>query len=406
MYDVIVVGAGPGGAATSYYLARQGAQVLLLDKSNFPRDKTCGDGLGPRAITVLDNMGLLDSVAQKARRVNQIGIYAPNGNKLLAQVPQQPEVVDYALVLPRLILDNLIVEGAARAGVTFKAPVHVSDVDHEPAGVVVKGEASGRAFEERGRCMVIATGANTRLLVRSGLLPQPPRTMVAARAYFEGVEQAAGDLEFHFDGVPLPGYGWVFPVAGGGANIGAGVYRAAPGATTAPISSHGVFGAFVKTIFEKRLRGAAQTGPAKAFPLRIDFLEAHLHGDRIFAVGEAAGLVNPLTGEGIDYALESGRLAAAYLMGLLAEQNFDAQHCAGYSQVLNNRYRHQFRFLTMVAKLLLNRPMLNKAVKAAANQVNYRNLLVEVAMGNRRVSPASSAYVLAKLALGSIAWSL
>src|SRR5260221_10188752 len=126
MYDVIVIGAGPGGASASYYLARQGARVLLLDKSNFPRDKTCGDGLGPRAIAVLGDMGLLERVAQKARRANQLSLYAPNGSKLLAELPRQPEVADYALVLPRLILDNLIVEGAARAGATFQAPVHIS----------------------------------------------------------------------------------------------------------------------------------------------------------------------------------------------------------------------------------------------------------------------------------------
>src|SRR5579859_4066800 len=312
MYDVIVIGAGPGGASASYYLARGGAKVLLLDKSNFPRDKTCGDGVGPRAIAVLADMGLLGRVSQKAYRANQIGIHAPNGSKLLAQVPQQSEVVDYALVVPRLIFDNLILEGAARAGATFQSPVHISEVAHGRDEVVVKGEAGGRSFEERGRCIVIATGANTKLLQRTGILAQPPRTMVAARAYFEGVGYTTGDLEFHFDGVPLPGYGWVFPVAGGGANIGAGVYRAGPVAEAAPRTSHGVFAAFVKSIGEKRLQGASQAGPAKAFPLRIDFLEAHLNGDRIFAVGEAAGLVNPLTGEGIDYALESGRLAAAY----------------------------------------------------------------------------------------------
>src|SRR5258708_36848547 len=98
MYDVIVVGAGPGGASASYYLARGGAKVLLLDKSNCPRDKTCGDGLSPRAISVLRDMGLLDSVAQKACRVDYVGIYSPNGNNLVAQVQQQDELVDYALV--------------------------------------------------------------------------------------------------------------------------------------------------------------------------------------------------------------------------------------------------------------------------------------------------------------------
>jgi len=405
IYDVIVVGAGPGGASASYYLARAGARVLLLDKSSFPRDKTCGDGLSPRAIAVLSDMGLLDTIAQKAFRVNYVGLYAPNGHSLVAQVQPTPDLVDYALVLPRLILDNLIVEGAARAGVSFQAPVHVSDVTHTAEGVVVTGESAGRSFAERGRCVLIATGASTRLLVRTGLLEQAPSTMLAARAYYGGVDKNSADLEFHFDGVPLPGYGWVFPISGGAANIGAGVYRAAPGTAGTPHTSQAVFRTFVEATLGPRLHGASRLGPVKGFPLRVDFLETRLHGDRIFAVGEAAGLVNPLTGEGIDYALESGRLAASYVVDLLARNAFDAQHCAGYSQALNKRFRDQFRFLTMVTRLLINRPMLDRAIKAATKQASYKDLLVDIAMGTRRVSPVSSAYTLAKLAVGTIAWS-
>jgi geranylgeranyl reductase family protein len=403
MYDVIVVGAGPGGASASYYLARQGARVLLLDKSTFPRDKTCGDGLSPRAIAVLSDMGLLDAVAQKACRVSRIGIHAPNGNSFLAQVPKQDDLVDYGLVLPRLILDHLIVEAAAAAGAELRTPVHVSDVEHDADGVVVKGEANGRSLAERGRCVLIATGASTKLLLRAGLLDQPPHTMLAARAYYENMGLNSVDLEFHFDGVPLPGYGWVFPISGGGANIGAGVYRAGPGADALPRTSQAVFASFVKTTLGSRLNGAKQVGPVKGFPLRVDFLRARLNSERIFAVGEAAGLVNPLTGEGIDYALESGRVAAGYLTDALAHHAFNARHSAGYRRALNQRFRAQFRFLTIVRKVLINRPMLNKAVRAAAVQPSYKDFLIDIAMGNRRVSPVSSAYMLARLSVSSIA---
>src|SRR5258708_23480903 len=99
MYDVIVIGAGPGGASTSYYLARQGAKVLLLDKSNFPRDKTCGDGLGPRAISVLGDMGLLERVSQKAWRGKPPGPPPPTWDKVLAPAPPPHASAEYVPVL-------------------------------------------------------------------------------------------------------------------------------------------------------------------------------------------------------------------------------------------------------------------------------------------------------------------
>jgi flavin-dependent dehydrogenase len=153
------------------------------------------------------------------------------------------------------------------------------------------------------------------------------------------------------------------------------------------------------------LSSARQVGPLKGFPLRVDFLQARLHRDRIFAVGEAAGLVNPLTGEGIDYALESGQLAAQYLARALEQRGFDAETCAGYTELFHQRFRAQFRFLIYVARILITRPMLNRAVKAAIVQPSYKEFLIDIALGNRRASPLSSVYMLARLGLSSFIWS-
>jgi geranylgeranyl reductase family protein len=398
MYDAIVVGAGPGGAAASYYLARAGARVLLLDKSTFPRDKTCGDGLSPRAIAVLSEMGLLERVSARAARIDSISLYSPNRQQFAAHVPHRDGIVDYGLVLPRLTLDHLILEAAIGAGVEFRAPVHVQDVAHATEAVTVRGDARGQPFAERGRCVVAATGANTRLLTRIGLLRHTPRSMLAARAYFENIEAETKTLEFHFDGVPLPGYGWLFPVSAHAANIGAGGYLSGSGRRPAR-TSQSVLSGFLNDIMGDRLKTARQVGPVRGYPLRVDFLDGPWHGDRLFAVGEAAGLVNPLTGEGIDYALESGRLAAGYLRGLLDQHGFSAAACAGYSRALNRRFQAQFRFLTVVNELLVNGPMLNRAVKAANREPKYKDFLVDLALGSRRISLTLAAYMLARIAL-------
>ena len=128
LYDVVVIGAGPGGSATAYYLARRGLHVLLLDKAPFPRDKTCGDGLTPRALAVLDDMGLLEKLAQVGCRINGVEFYAPNGRSVGAPIATQDPRYAYMLVVPRVKLDDILREHALAAGTEFEDHVHVTNV--------------------------------------------------------------------------------------------------------------------------------------------------------------------------------------------------------------------------------------------------------------------------------------
>src|SRR5215467_3479828 len=119
MYDVVIVGAGPSGSTTAYYLAKQGLNVLLVDKFNFPRDKTCGDGLTPRALHILDDMGLLPSLMNIGYRVNAVEMAAPNGRTAVIPIPREPEFPAFSLVIPRKILDAIVLERALSKGAKF-----------------------------------------------------------------------------------------------------------------------------------------------------------------------------------------------------------------------------------------------------------------------------------------------
>src|SRR5262245_51824461 len=151
MHDVVIVGAGPGGSAAAHYLAQHGLDVLLLDKANFPRDKTCGDALTPRALAVLDEMGLLNELVRIGRRINSVEIVAPRGDSITAPLPKTAGWPEYALIIPRLILDNAIRERAVASGATFRSPVRVLNIAREGAGVVVTGEQHGQSVTFRGR---------------------------------------------------------------------------------------------------------------------------------------------------------------------------------------------------------------------------------------------------------------
>lgn len=381
MHDVVIVGAGPGGSTAAYYLAQAGLDVLLLDKFDFPRDKTCGDGLMPSALNVLADMGLLADLGRVSCRVEQLDVYAPNGQVTTATLP------DYALVVPRLVLDHALCERAVTKGANFEGKVKVTAVNGEDEAVVVKGRREGRSFEARARVAIMATGASTGLLRRAGILTQDPRRMmVAARAYFEGLTGLNDRLRFYFDGVPLPGYGWVFPLPEAKANIGAGIFRTGWRAARSAAPPMAVFEQFIQTPPLRALLAQGwQVGPVKSYPLRIDFGMAPTYGDRLLLVGEAAGLVNPLTGEGIDYALESGKIAAAYLLEQFEGGGFSSQHLAGYDRRLRARFQSLFRFCYGMQHFL-RRPMLNRLVKAANRHPDLKRLLVDVVQGRQTVA--------------------
>jgi flavin-dependent dehydrogenase len=166
-----------------------------------------------------------------------------------------------------------------------------------------------------------------------------------------------------------------------------------PGFTAArrPENSRAAFDAFIKRrSLANVLRGAVQRGPVKGYPLRVDFPEAPTWGDRVVLVGEAAGLVNPLTGEGIDYALESAQLAAEHVAGKVAAGDVARGSLAEYDRVLRARFERLFVFCRRLRDASLNTMLLNRLVRVASRREDLKMLLIDIALGNREVSASLS----------------
>ncbi|HEU5423097.1 MAG TPA: geranylgeranyl reductase family protein [Nitrolancea sp.] len=402
-YDVAVVGAGPGGAATAAYAAEMGLDVLLLDRASFPRDKTCGDGLTPRAQRVLAEMGLLGEALGAGHRLNTMEIVAPSAYRATTPMLRSDARTDGVAVVPRLILDELIVRRAEARGARLETPVRVVDVVQEGAGgegVLLTAERQGREVEYRARMAVIATGAGMGLLRRIGLLEQPPRLlMLCGRAYFSDISLPLEEIGVHFAGVTLPGYGWVFPLDGGRANIGAGVFR--PGRkASGPQNGQQAFARFVASPHLGRaLAGARREGPVRAAPLRLDFATAPTYGPRTLLVGEAAGLVSPVTGEGIDYALESGKIAAEHLHAMLADGDCSDERLRAYDRELRRRYQRLFVLFNRLRWLFLNPRVLTKLVVAADRHPDLMDLCLSIVLENENVADAFRARTVLKVLL-------
>ena len=398
-YDVAIVGAGPGGSATAYYLAKAGFSVLLLDKFTFPRDKTCGDALTPRALRILNDMGIAHAIEQIGHRINKVEFFAPQGHSAIAPLPQAKDDCDHLLFVRRLLLDNILLERAISSGANFEAPVRVTSATADGSSMLVQGVQHSRARTFRTRMVVIATGASTKLLLEMGVLKRMPEMMLCARTYYNGLSNILDSAQCRFDGVHLPGYGWVFPISPTAVNVGVGIFRSRWTNRKSPKTAHAAFTTFLQSSpVQKILVGASQLGPLKGYPLRVDFAHAPTFAEHTLVLGEAAGLVNPVTGEGIDYALESGKMAAEYLVHLFALGDFSLKRLSTYDSLLRERYQRLFMICDRLRSFYLNPYILNRVVTAVANNNHLMDLFMNIAIENQNLSqglaPATIAQVL------------
>ena len=315
--DVIVVGAGPAGAATAAHLARRGLEVILLEKATFPRDKICGDGLTPRAVKQLVALGI-DTTEDGWHRNKGLRVYGGRVEPFDMPWPELADFPNYGLVRRRADFDELLARHAESLGATLITGCTVRDpvLDERSDRIVGVTSKDGRRFT--APVVVACDGVSSRLSVAMGITKRDDRPMgVAARAYYR-TERGNGDwmeswLEL-WDGKPhqsalLPGYGWAFPSGDGISNVGLGMLSTSP--------------AFARTDYKDlMLRWLAATprewgfteenrlGEIRSAALPMAFNRQPAYSRGLLLVGDAGGMVNPFNGEGIDYALEAAVLAA------------------------------------------------------------------------------------------------
>jgi geranylgeranyl reductase family protein len=383
MYDVLVIGSGPGGAAAAYGLARRGQHVLMLDKQAFPRSKTCGDGLTPRAQAQLAAMEIDPLTLPESHRTTHVAVVGPDGAQVRMPLPALAPWPGSIVMVPRLVLDAAIRERAIAAGVETRQ-VRVAAVRPDADGVSVSGDAAGAPFTARARMAILATGAHTSLLQQTRLRRRPSPVALAARAYVDHLDQLESDtVQFHFDCVPLPGYGWVFPLSASRANVGLGAFPCGwPWARRQhPVPPKRAFAAFIHSPRLRAMFARATIAPMYGFPIRMDFPTAATAGPRLLCVGEAAGLVNPMTGDGIDFALESGLLAADLIATAFADAARMAHVHRTYADALRQRFAGFFRLCAMLGQVMQYPALLNRLVHNAARHPGRMSTLMEMVLG-------------------------
>jgi menaquinone-9 beta-reductase len=309
--DVLVVGAGPAGSATAAWLARRGVDVLLTDMAPFPRDKTCGDGLTPRAVAELARLGLEDWLG--AHPVNQ-GLRAHGFGRTLELRWPGGALPDRGSAVPRTELDDHLRTTAIKAGAVAVDGVKAVDVHRSGDRVthVVFGDGTEVACDR----VVVADGVRSALGKALGRVWHRNTVYgVAGRSYVASDRSDDPWISSHLelrdeDGTLLSGYGWVFPLGTGEVNLGAGTLATAK--RPAEVAIRPLMRAYARQIGQEfGLRGELRAEASALLPM--GGAVSGVAGRNWLLVGDAAACVNPLNGEGIDYALEGGRLAAELL---------------------------------------------------------------------------------------------
>ena len=387
--EVLVVGAGPAGSIAAMLLARQGHDVLLVDKAEFPRDKTCGDGLTPRAVATLQRLGLEAQVAAHAHRITRAHLYAASGHVLRADFdPLVHPLPPRGYIIPRVHLDDVLRSAAIRAGASFVPRVHVVDVVREGGyvrGVVARVDGTTRIIH--ARVVIVAIGASLHLLRRLGIATDPPHDILAVRGYWEGVSDLDDGFEFHFAADVAPGYGWVFPVNDGVANIGVGVYRLRRGDARTAKDYLAKFLSDYAPVRE-RLVHARALGPVKGYPIRTDFPQQPVFGHGWLVIGEAAGLVNPATGEGIDLAMESAEWAARTVHTALSTGTPTVENLWPYAWHLYRHFEGMFRGLRWVRSIVMWPHPLDVLIRQSRRHPGLARRIIRITLG---IEPAYTA---------------
>jgi geranylgeranyl reductase family protein len=357
--DVIVVGGGPAGSVLAWDLSRRGVKVLLIDRAQFPREKVCGDYIEPRGLRLLDQMGCLKNLeGDSPLPITHSATYVNSERCYQGKIPfygLHNDLPPHGYIIPRERLDHLLLETAARAGARVIENTYAHGFSVEPDGVLVDTEKNGRRDRYRGDLVIGADGVNSVVARSAGLLVEDPRHIaLSQRAYAEGFNGKVGEAAFFFDKDFFPGYGWMFPMAGGRVNLGVGILSETCQRQSIKIPA--LFNAFLK----KLKRSHPRCSKLRLCRPPIGGIVKTYGGagpnyfTRGLLIGDAGSFVDPMTGEGITPAMESALIAVPIILNALSTRSFDSEDLSAYEGAFRRYFDPSMVFLDLCAATLRN----------------------------------------------------
>lgn len=397
--EVLVIGGGPAGAAAGFWLAKLGHDVIIVERKKFPREKTCGDGLTPRAVKQLDDMGLS---SQLLRFHRYEGLRATaHGKALELRWPTHPIYPRYGYVVRRRELDMMVARNAQEAGATLLeeheavAPIMEKGCVR---GAIVTNKLDDSTVEIHADYVVIADGANSRFGRAIGASREKTWPYgTAIRTYWQSPRHSEPWIESALDvkdrnGKSMPGYGWIFPVGDGTINIGVGLLSTFK--NFKDVNTSHLLDSYAHMVADRwEIDPTKPECKATSGKIPMGGSVGPKVGPTHIIIGDAAGSVNPFNGEGIDYAYETAHMAAEVLHDALISG--DAMILRRYEQMIEDEYGQYFKVARLFARVI-GRPVLMRELSRVG--INSRTLMEWVLriMANLlrpdEIGPAEAAY--------------
>lgn len=382
-YDVVVIGAGPSGSSCAYWLATAGYCVALVEKKVFPREKTCGDGLTPRAVYQLEKMGLSD---QLERFHKFFGLRSIAFNRTLEMPwPEHDTLPQYGYVARRNEIDSLVAKNAEDHGVDIYMGYEAKEPQFDEKTGAIKRvrieHKKGDRFALNARYVAICEGSTPRFGRHVGLVRDKTYPMgMAIRGYFKSDMDQDPWIESHLDLVDkngdfLPGYGWIFPVGDGTINVGVGLLSTFKGYKD--INTSKLFETFCELAPSYwGISPETSCGPPTGGKLPTGGCNGPKVGINWIVAGDSAGLVNPFNGEGIAYGYETGAMAADAI--IKAIKNEDPKELHTYTDELTIEFGQYYKVARLFVKYIGNPRVMRECVRLGMHSKTLMTWLLKI----------------------------
>lgn len=352
-YDVIVVGGGPAGSTAAMYLAKAGKKVVLVDKAPFPRDKTCGDAQGRKAAGIMKELGIYQEYESlPGQKIYGITLSSPNGTQVHLDVADRGGPAP-GYVHKRVVYDNFLFQNAKKMGVEAKT-LQVKDVlvENGFAKGVVGTNDNGETAEVRARIILAADGSLSVVARKFGLADNPPEHHISAlRIYYKNVKGMTDRIELHLIKSLIPGYFWIFPLPDGEANVGLGMIIKDMQDKKINLKQAVLDEIKNNPLFKDRFAEAQIVDDVKGWTLPIASYHRTCYGDGFLLLGDAASLIDPLSGEGVGNAMISGKTAAQVAIEALEKGRFDGKFLKKYDKLLWDTIKDEIRTSYRIQRL-------------------------------------------------------
>ncbi len=354
IFDVIICGAGPAGTTCALALGNSGLKVALIDKSNFPRDKTCGDAIAAYTPKVLNTINPAYGNALKdfafKMPVNTIRIVTPNKKELDITYAEE------GFISPRMQFDNFLLELVTKlSNVQLFLHTAIQNIVIDDKGVYLE---TTNQLKLQASLIIGCDGEQS--IVKKKLTAttlDPLHHAAAVRAYFKNVKDIpASTFELHFLKDISPGYFWIFPLPDNKANVGLGLLS--ENVSKQKINLRAKMMRIIETVpyIKERFKDAAMIDDIKGYSLPLGSRKTTISGNRFLLCGDAASLIDPLTGEGIGQAIISGRYAGWHAKKCFEQKNFSASFMQGYNKTVYDKLWREHRRSYYIREFLIKNP--------------------------------------------------